>query len=227
MHEECLICSSPLEYSDSDKIMECMICRKKENSKTSCTNGHYVCNGCHTSGMDKIIALALDEKSKKPIEILEKMMAMDFCHMHGPEHHVMVGASLLTAYKNAGGDIDLPSALSEMYARGKQVPGGACGFWGACGAGISTGMYMSIITKSTPLAKEAWGLSNQMTGQALTAIGKNGGPRCCKRDSYLAIREAVDFTAEKLGVHLELDKITCSHSHMNNQCLKGACPFHR
>lgn len=69
----------------------------------------------------------------------------------------------------------MPSALSEIQARGKQVPGGACGFWGACGAGISTGMYMSIITKSTPLAKEAWGLSNQMTGQALTAIGKNGG----------------------------------------------------
>ena len=28
----------------------------------------------------------------------------------------------------------------------------------------------------------------------LTAIGKNGGPRCCKRDSYLAIIEAVGFT---------------------------------
>ena len=146
--------------------------------------------------------------------------------MHGPEHHVMVGASLLTAYKNAGGEIDLPSALSEMYARGKQVPGGACGFWGACGAGISTGMYMSIITKSTPLASKAWGLSNQMTGQALTAIGKNGGPRCCKRDSYIAIREAVDFTAEHLGVEMELDEIKCSRSKLNNQCLKERCPFH-
>ena len=67
----------------------------------------------------------------------------------------------------------MPTALSEMYARGKQVPGGACGFWGACGAGISTGMYMSIVTKSTPLASKAWGLSNQMTGQALIAIGNN------------------------------------------------------
>ena len=86
------------------------------------------CSECHTSGMDEIIALCLNEKSKNPIRILEKMMSMDFCHMHGPEHHVMVGASLLTAYKNAGGEIDLPSALSEMYARGKQVPGGAASF---------------------------------------------------------------------------------------------------
>ena len=40
--------------------------------------------------------------------------------MHGPEHHVMVGAALLTAYKNAGGDIDLHSALIEMLNRGKK-----------------------------------------------------------------------------------------------------------
>ena len=40
-----------------------------------------------------------------------------------------------------------------------------------------------------------------MTGRALTAIGENGGPRCCKRDSYLAIFEAVKFTAEKLSVY--------------------------
>ncbi len=226
MSEECLVCKAPLEYLESDTMMECVICHKKENSKTRCVNGHYVCSECHTSGMDIILSICMNEKSKNPIEILEKMMSMEFCHMHGPEHHVMVGASLLTAYKNAGGEIDLSTALSEMYSRGKQVPGGACGFWGACGAGISAGIYMSLITKSTPLAKEAWGLSNQMTARALDAIGKNGGPRCCKRDSYLAIREAVNFTEEKIGIKMESDKIGCSRSSMNNQCIKSACPFH-
>ena len=82
-------------------------------------------------------------------------MAMPSCHMHGPEHHTMVGSALLAAYQNAGGNIDLKTALYEMQKRGKQVPGGACGFWGACGAGISAGMYISIALKSTPLAKEA------------------------------------------------------------------------
>ena len=226
MSEECLICKAPLEYLENDMLMECAICHKKENSKTRCINGHYVCSECHTSGMDKIIFLCMNDNSKNPVEILEKMMSMEFCHMHGPEHHVMVGAALLSAYKNAGGEIDLASALLEMYSRGKQVPGGACGFWGACGAGISTGMYMSIITKAIPLAKEAWGLSNQMTARALDAIGKNGGPRCCKRDSYLAISEAVCFTEEKIGIKMELDKIICSRSSMNNQCIKNECPFH-
>ena len=85
---------------------------------------------------------------------------------------------------------------------------------------------MSIVTESTPLAKEAWGLSNKMTGRALTAIGENGGPRCCKRDSYLAIIEAVKFTKEKLNVEMELDKIQCSRSKLNNQCIEERCPFH-
>jgi len=226
MNEECLICKAPLEYLDTDELMECVLCRKKQHSKTRCVNGHFVCDECHTSGMDQIVSICFSSKSINPLEIMEQMMGAPSCHMHGPEHHTMVGAALLTAYKNAGGDIDLESALYEMQKRGRQVPGGACGFWGACGAGISTGIYISIALKANPLSKEAWGLSNQMTARALDAIGKHGGPRCCKRDSYLAIREAVGFTKEKLGLEMELGKISCSRSHMNNQCLQGECPFY-
>ena len=223
---ECLICHVPLEYLEEDQIMECAICHKREASKTRCVKGHYVCNDCHTRGMDQILDLCLREKTRNPIQILEKMMSMPFCHMHGPEHHVMVGAALLTAYRNAGGELDLPQALSEMYRRGKTVPGGACGFWGACGAGISTGMYLSIVTKATPLAGKAWGLSNQMTSRALGRIGAIGGPRCCKRDSYLAILEAVDFTKEQLGISMETQPIVCSRSSQNNQCIQIRCPFY-
>ena len=158
MHpEECLICKAPLEYLVRDEDMECAICHKKESSKTRCVNGHYVCNDCHTQGMDTIFGLCLAETSADPAAILRRMMDLSFCHMHGPEHHVMVGAALLTAYKNAGGKLDLESALREMYSRGKAVPGGACGFWGACGAGISAGQFLAIATASTPLAREPWG----------------------------------------------------------------------
>ncbi len=227
MNEECLICKAPLEYLDTDELMECELCHKMQSSKTRCISGHFVCDECHTCGMDEIISICFNSKSVNPIEIMEKMMSMPTCHMHGPEHHIMVGSALLTAYKNAGGDIDLKTALYEMQKRGKQVPGGSCGFWGACGAGVSTGMYFSIALKSTPLSKEAWGLSNQMTAKALGAIGKNGGPRCCKRDSYLAIIEAIKFTNEKLGIKMEYNQITCSRSHLNNQCIQKECPFHK
>lgn len=203
MKNECLICKAPLEYLQVDTMMECAICHRREAGKTRCVNGHYVCSDCHTRGMDQIFAVCTNETSRNPFVILEKMMNLPFCHMHGPEHHVMVGAALLTAYRNAGGSLDLQAALAEMYSRGKAVPGGACGFWGACGAGVSAGMYISIVTGSTPLATRAWGLANQMTSKALGKIGEIGGPRCCKRDSYLAIMAAVQFTLEELGVAME------------------------
>ena len=225
MKDECLICGAPLEYLERDELMECAICHKKESSKARCVNGHYVCSECHTAGMDTIIGLCMKETSRDPVAIIEKMMAMPFCHMHGPEHHVMVGAALLTAYKNAGGGIDLESSLLEMLSRGKKVPGGSCGFWGACGAGISSGMFVSIISGSTPLAKEPFALAHHMTAKSLGAIGDVGGPRCCKRDSYLSILSAVDFVKENCGVEMEKPEVICTRSSQNNQCIGKRCPF--
>ena len=203
MKKECLICEAPLVYLESDKIMVCTVCHKKENSKTRCVNGHYVCNECHTKGMDVIIGFCMSETSKSPVWIIKQLMEQSFCHMHGPEHHVMVGAALLTAYKNAGGDIELHQALIEMMNRGKSVPGGACGFWGACGAGISTGMFVSIISNSTPLTVEPFALSHLMTSKALEQIGMAGGPRCCKRGSFLSILAAIDFVQQHFPISME------------------------
>ena len=225
MKEECLICRAQLEYLETDVLMECEICHKKENSKTKCVNGHYVCNKCHTRGLDSVIGVCMEETSRNPVEILEKMMDMPFCHMHGPEHHVMVGSALLMAYKNAGGSIDLKSALSEMMNRGQNVPGGSCGFWGACGAGISSGMFIAIISGSTPLAQEPFALSHKMTARSLSAIGEIGGPRCCKRDSFMAVLSAIDFVKKHFGIEMEKPRVVCRYSEQNNQCIGTRCPF--
>ena len=227
-NEECLICGAPLEYLQNDTLMECVICHKQEPSKTRCVEGHYVCNSCHTSGMDSIIAMCMDETSRNPIEILEKMMSKPFCHMHGPEHHVLVGAALLTAYNNCLPDtakVDMFTALVEVMERGRQVPGGFCGYMGACGASISTGIFMSVITRNTPLSTDTWRLCNLCTAKALEQVAENGGPRCCKRDSYLSILTAIDFVREHLGVEMEKPVVTCSRSQINNQCIGKKCPF--
>lgn len=226
MKEECLICQAPLEYLSEGIEMECAICHKKQISAARCINGHFVCDECHTRGVDQIIGVCLRETSCNPYTILSHLMDLPFCHMHGPEHHILVGSALLTAYHNAGGDVDLAKALSEIQARGQKVPGGICGFWGSCGAAISSGMFISIVTGSTPLAGREWGLSNLMTSQSLHTIGQIGGPRCCKRNSYLAITEAVQFAKENLNVEMELTEIHCRHSSQNNQCIGTRCPFH-
>ena len=227
MKEECLICKAPLEYLERDVPVECEICHKREMGKTRCVKGHYVCNACHMEGLDAVIRLCLDTASRNPIEILEEMMAQPFCHMHGPEHHVFVGSALLTAFKNAGGNIDLHPALLEMMSRGRSVPGGACGFWGACGAGISAGIFLSIISHSTPLTAAPLGDANQMTAAALGQIGAIGGPRCCKRNSYLSILAAIDFVKDRFQIQMEKPVVVCRRPSQNNQCIGKKCPFSR
>ena len=140
---------------------------------------------------------------------------------------MLVGSSLLTAYRNAGGDIDLDEALGEMAVRGKRVPGGSCGMAGCCGAAVSAGMFYSIITKTSPLSSVTWGDCNILTSECLAKIGSVGGPRCCKRDSVIAMTAAVGFVADHLNVRMELPKhYVCSFSERNAQCIGERCPFH-
>ena len=225
----CLVCGENLTYYPKAVEMECVFCGKKELSHASCEKGHYVCDACHAKkGIEVIMEICQKTNSKIPVEIARRIMEDPYIYMHGPEHHVMVGAVLLTAYRNSGGDIDLKEALEEMKERGSQIPGGVCGFWGCCGAGVSTGIYMSIVTGATPLAGRSWGLANRTTAKALEAIGELGGPRCCKRDTFTAIRKAAEMTAKELGVEMDCPaEIVCTFSEENQQCLKKACPYHR
>ena len=225
MNDECLICGAELVYLDADEELECAVCHRRERGRTRCVRGHYVCDGCHSAGLDGVAGFCLSQRSRAPAEILDRLMDLPFCHMHGPEHHVLVGAALLTACRNAGTELDLPGALAEMLERGRKVPGGACGFWGACGAGISAGMAVSILSRATPLSGESYGLANRATARALAAIGAVGGPRCCKRNAWLTLRETTAFLREELGIPLEPSGIVCTRSERNNQCLGPRCPF--
>lgn len=223
---ECLVCKAPIEYIEAEEQMECFMCHKVEGSKCRCVNGHFVCNECHSKGMDRFFNVCLNHESKNPYTILEDLMALDFCHMNGPEHHVLASSALLTAFSNSGGDIDLEKALMESYVRGSKVPGGVCGFWGACGAAISSGQFVSIATKSNPLENEPWALCNKMTSLSLASIAEVGGPRCCKRNARLAIEQAILFAKEKLGVEMESTAdIVCTQLAENKQCIGKRCPY--
>lgn len=177
---------------------------------------------------DPMVTLCLADTSRNPIEILEKLMSQPDCPMHGPTHHVLVGAALLTAYNNCLPDsnkLNLEEALAEMRERGEQVPGGACGYMGACGASISTGIFLSIVTRNTPFSTDTWRLCNLCTARALEQVALNGGPRCCKRDSYLSVLTAIDFVKENLGVEMVKSEVHCTRSQINEQCIGKKCPF--
>jgi hypothetical protein len=91
--------------------------------------------------------------------------------MHGPEHHVLDDAAVLTAYRNAGGDIDLPAALAELMSRGLQMPGAMCGRWGVCGATASVSAALSILEATGPLTSDdSWGSHMVYTSRARGAF---------------------------------------------------------
>lgn len=174
----------------------------------------------------KIIESCLLEKSCNPVDIFFNIAKKDFVRMHGPEHHVLDGAALLTAFYNAGGKIDLQASLYEMMKRGLQMPGATCGMWGVCGAVSSMGAALSIIDGTGPLSTDnSWGNHMMFTSKALGRLSGVGGPRCCKRDAYLAFEEAIDYINSNYEVKLLKNKITCSYSNQNEQCIKEKCPY--
>lgn len=71
-----------------------------------------------------------------------------------------------------------------------------------------------------------WGKHMEFTSKALMRLAGVGGPRCCKRDAFLAFEEAVAFINENYNVNLEKGLIECRYSPRNEQCIKERCPFY-
>ena len=221
----CLICGKPLSYSGHSEEKVCAVCRKTAVSNAVCDAGHFVCDRCHSVGAASLIPLFLRSGEKSPAKLLQMAFEQPQTHMHGPEHHTIVACVLLTAYCNNGGTLDLQKALGEAVKRGAQVPGGTCGFWGACGAAVSAGIYASIVTGSNPLNKEMWQLPQRLTAECLSNIAEVGGPRCCKRTSRIAADTAIIFTSDTLGVTMPKESGACTFSAGNMECLKSYCPY--
>ena len=59
------------------------------------------------------------EQGTNPVVIFKQIAEKEYVSIHGPEHHILDGASLLVAYKNAGGEIDLEQALDRLMSEGR------------------------------------------------------------------------------------------------------------
>ena len=145
--------------------------------------------------------------------------------MHGPEHHVLDGACLLAAYRNAGGKIDLDAALAELASRGLKMPGAICAACGSLRLDDLRGRRLSIIEGTGPLTTdESWGRHLAASSQALLKMAEVGGPRCCKRDAYISLREGVRYVRDSLGIELGWHEPRCSFYQRNAQCLGRGAP---
>ena len=167
------------------------------------------------------------EEGVNPTHIFRRIAQKEYVSMHGPEHHILDGASILVAYKNAGGNIDLDNALNKLMYEGLRMPGAMCGLWGICGAITSVGAALAIIDGTGPLSTDGtWGDHMQFTSDAIVELGKINGPRCCKRDAMIAFKNGIEYVNSHYGVTLEAEDVKCEYSGKNEQCIKERCPYY-
>lgn len=225
----CLVCGNELLYMPYATTQTCYYCGVTQETNLYCGHGHYVCDICHSgTANDLIERYCRNTDSVSPLAMAVTLMKNPLVKMHGPEHHFLIPAVLLTVFYNlqAGKSNDLTENLGQARKRAEVVKGGFCGLWGACGAAIGAGIFVSLITGATPLSDTERCLANGITAECLQVIAANGGPRCCKRETFWTILTAMKFVEREFGVLLprELPE-ACSFSSVNKECMQGKCRF--
>jgi len=210
-----------------------MFCNEYFYTNLVCENGHYICEDCHTQRAVEIVtSICRKTKKKEVINIAYEVMMNKWVKMHGSEHPYMVVAVLLAAYKNRGyGEMtanwSFPVNLEEAKNRTMKIPSGACGYWGCCGEALACGIFASLVLKATPMSVGERGTANLITAKVLEQISTYGGPRCSKRDTFIALLTTSQFTEEYWHMPLtDFEGVECAFSSKNWDCITGRCPFY-
>ena len=78
----------------------------------------------------------------------------------------------------------------------------------------------------TPRSKTPWALSQAMTAEVLGLYAKLGGPRCCKRNTWIATLAATRFARKHLDTPMRARGAKCDFTSLNPDCHKLDCPFY-
>jgi hypothetical protein len=145
--------------------------------------------------------------------------------IHGPEHHSLVPAVILTTYKNNGGKLETKDIHTGIQ-RGSTIAGGACSFLGVCGAAVGVGIAFSLIRKANPYMGEERQFVQQITAKVLVEISKYKAPRCCQRDCWIALQKAIELTKDMPNVTLTTSEtLRCRQFALNKECIGNECPI--
>ena len=137
----------------------------------------------------------------------------------------MVPGIILAAYRNSGGSIS-GKAIGTGIERGAEVPGGACGFRGSCGAAVGAGIAAALILDATPLTPHPRQQAQAFTAAVLAGIAAIRGGRCCQRETWLALRATAELSEQYFGQRLRADEILhCRQYRANRECIRHMCPL--
>ena len=222
----CMVCKSPLVYGNEVKEVECYYCKTKAQNSVTCKEGHYVCDKCHSKEALVVIEQICEaSKQTDMMELFRTIREHPSIPKHGPEHHAMVPAIIVTAYRNLGNQIP-KNALKTALSRGSTVIGGSCGFMGMCGAASGVGIGFAILLEASPVTSTSRMMAQQVTHKVLGEIAKYEAARCCNREVWTALSLASEFSQEFLHVKLPCrTQIKCDQKRFNQYCYGKQCPI--
>lgn len=226
----CEICNAPLVYNEGVKKIPCYYCEKEFDTDVYCAKGHYVCDECNRVDANNLIVKeCLKYKGLNPIVFANDLLEHPLVNMHGPEHHFMVPAVLFTVYNNLKKVSDNPAqVLQILRSRMVKIPGGICATHGGCGAIMGFGAFVSYITGVSQMSGKSLADLHAVISNGLMSVSKYGGPRCCKRSTYIALLAGANWLKEVLDDELEMpESVVCNFHQGNVECIREGCLFYK
>lgn len=225
-NHNCMVCGEELVYGAIEKEEKCHYCGILKSSSVTCKEGHFVCDACHSKEALAVIEhLCTTTQESDMLKLFYQIREHPSIPKHGPEHHSMVPAIIVTAYRNLGGTLP-PNALKTALNRGSSITGGACGFLGICGAAAGVGIAFAIILESSPMKAQARSSAQKVTHAVLGQIAQYEAARCCNREVWTALNIASSLSGEFLHVKLLAEiEVKCDQKKFNQYCYGKACPI--
>lgn len=225
MASGCMVCGDDLVYHRDTVTAFCTYCGAAQETQTVCMNGHFVCDLCHAADALSVMRHILSEsKEQDMVALFDLVRQHPSVPVHGPEHHSLVPAVMVTAYRNSGFfDCDL---LTPAIHRGAGVPGGNCGFSGVCGTASGVGIGISLILEASPITPKERQMAQKAASRVLTALSRFEAARCCQRDGWTALKIASELSKEMTGVYLPAEApLLCTQQKQNSECMGKGCPL--
>lgn len=223
----CPICHSELIELEAEQPATCSFCGAVEETEYICPNGHYQCEDCRMATQTEIIErVCLNTKSTDPIAIANLVMKHPSFNQYGVEHHELVAPVVLAAIRNVKKAAISDGKIKAAIKRGSKIPYGACGSMGTCGACVSAGVAMGILTNSNYLKDTERNLTIKATANALLKLTELGGPRCCKFSTYASILSVWEIANNELNLELPPIKVKCDFQGKLKECHLNKCPYY-
>lgn len=224
MSYPCSLCGRELEKVDT--VAVCTFCGHETPAQYLCAAGHHICEECQLADWPEVVERVCEgSRATDPAAIVNLIMKHPMSAMHSPQHHILVTPAVLAALHNSELCPLKPGRLASVIERTQGIPMGACGMRGECGAAICVGALVSILTGATYKKDRERSLALQASAEALLAIARAGGPRCCKQSVYLALETASIFLKRELNLDLRVEPC-CDFAACNEECKKERCRYY-